>query len=80
MATHMTSLTLSSDTLSGLDNAQDIVEIRNSSGRVLGYFHPVGLSGNAAAASPFSDDVLRERQKQRTGKPLADVLADLPSR
>jgi hypothetical protein len=29
--------------------------------------------------SPFSDETLRQRQQQRTGKPLSDVLAHLSS-
>ena len=31
-----------------------------------------------AKLSPFSDEALHQRQRQRTGKPLSDVLADLP--
>jgi len=75
----MTSLTLSADALSELDNVADVVEIRNTSGRVLGYFHPLRAPNATANSSPFSDETLRQRQQQRTGKPLSDVLADLSS-
>ncbi|HEV3339061.1 MAG TPA: hypothetical protein VG125_01855 [Pirellulales bacterium] len=75
----MTSLTLGTDALSELDNVADVVEIRDTSGRVLGYFHPLRSPSTAASRSPFSDETLRQRQQQRTGKPLSDVLADLSS-
>ena len=77
----MTSLTLDAGTLSRLQNLADFMEIRDESGRLLGYFHPLasatGLQSNVRS-SPFTDDELRERQQQRTGKPLSAVLATLP--
>jgi len=78
----MTILTVDSGTLSQLGNLADLTEIRDESGRVLGYFHPVTAttgSGGNVRRSPFADDELRQRQQQRTGKPLSEVLARLPS-
>jgi hypothetical protein len=78
----MTSLTVDAATLSRLQDLAKFMEIRDESGRVLGYFHPLGRftgSQPTVRASPFTDDELRERQKQRTGKPLTEVLAKLSS-
>lgn len=76
----MTILTVDSGTSFRLNNLADLTEIRDESGRVLGYFHPVGSttgSGANAHRSPFTVDELRQRQQQRTGKSLAEVLAKL---
>ena len=62
------------------NHGDDLTEIRDESGRVLGYFHPVSLtdgSGENAHRSPFTIDELRKRQQQRTGKSLAEILAKL---
>lgn len=78
----MTSLTLDAGTLNRLQNLEEFMEIRDESGRVLGYFHPVESAADTRAAtqvSPISDDELRRRQQQRTGKSLAEVLAKLAS-
>lgn len=73
----MTSLTVSSDALAALVNVSDVVEIRSDSGRLLGYFHPLQSLNVAHGVSPFSEQALRQRQGQRTGKPISEVLADL---
>lgn len=73
----MTSLTVSSDALAALAGVSDVVEIRSDSGRLLGYFHPLPSQGVANRASPFSEQTLRQRQGQRSGKPLSEVLAHL---
>jgi hypothetical protein len=77
----MTSLTLDSSVLSRLNNLDGLTEFRDESGRVLGYFHPLMAARGASAShrSPFTDEELRERQRQRSGKPLSDVLASLPA-
>lgn len=75
----MTTLILDAGTLSRLSNLSDVTEIRDESGQVLGYFHPLGkTAGNEAVhRSPFTDEELRERQRQRAGRPLSEVLANL---
>lgn len=77
----MTSITINSSVLSQLNNLADLTEFRDESGRVLGYFHPLipASGGTAIYRSPVTDEELRERQKQRTGKPLSEILANLPS-
>ncbi|HQU45176.1 MAG TPA: hypothetical protein PK867_20340, partial [Pirellulales bacterium] len=67
---YMTSLTLDSEAACRFDNLADVAEIRDTAGRVLGYFHPWRSSEATVCSSPFSDEALRERQQQRTGKPL----------
>lgn len=74
----MTSLTVGSEASSALGDVGDVVEIRNTSGRVLGYFHPV-RSSDTLARSPFTDEELRQRQALHSGKTLSEVLADLSS-
>lgn len=74
----MTSLTLDTGMVSRLQNLGEFMEFRDESGRLLGYFHPAEPTSSAPASacpSPFSDDELRQRQQQRCGKPLAEVLA-----
>lgn len=76
----MTILTVDSGASFQLNTLADLTEIRDESGRVLGYFHPVGTAADAGAnahRSPFTIDELRKRQQQRTGKPLSEVLAKL---
>jgi hypothetical protein len=78
----MTSLTVDSSTLNQLENLAGLTELRDRSGRVVGYFYPIAYgegSQPAVRPSPFSDDELRRRQQQRCGKPLSEVLAKFSS-
>ena len=63
-----------------LNNLDDLLQIRDESGRVLGYFHPLVESASSeegAIRSPISDEEIDRRRSQRTGRSLAEVLADL---
>jgi hypothetical protein len=73
----MTQVTLDADTLSKLHYLQQPLELHDEHGFLLGYFQP---AESARPKSPFSDEEIRERQKQRTGRPLADILRDLEQR
>jgi hypothetical protein len=76
----MTRLIIDAATLARLQNLQDLSEVCDESGRVLGYFHPVLPSEAAARAerrSPFTDEELQQRRQQRTGRPLAEILERL---
>jgi hypothetical protein len=58
------------------------VEVCDESGRTIGYFQPV-LSGGLSAKgvrSPISDEEIERRSQERSGRPLADILADLEKR
>lgn len=56
----------------------DEVELTDPAGRRLGVFIPDGLGKlPPGVKSPFTDEQLAEMRKQRTGRPLADILRDL---
>jgi hypothetical protein len=64
--------------LAALQAEGDIIELKHPDGRVLAVFAtgdmgvpPPGMK------SPVSDEELAELKKQKTGRPLADILADL---
>ena len=63
-------------TLSPLDGP---AELCDETGQILGYFHPaIPLPRRGAKAlSPFTDEEIRRRQQQRTGRPLSEIVADL---
>ncbi len=76
----MTKISVDAATRAKLHNLDDILELCDESGQTLGYFHPiVHLTGSQKAKdlSPFSDEEIRERQKDRSGRPLRDILKDL---
>jgi len=55
-------------------------ELRDESGRVLGYYHPLVTPGNLAgmgAQSPFSREEIESRRQQQTGRPLKEILERL---
>jgi len=57
------------------------VELKRPDGRVLGkfIFEPDGKLP-PGVKSPFTEEQLVEFRKQRTGRPLADILKDLRER
>jgi hypothetical protein len=72
----MTLLTIDASTLARLKNLSEMLEFRDESGRLLGYFHPAGATA-ASFPSPFSDEELQILRQQRTGRPLKDILEQL---
>ncbi|MBV9123919.1 MAG: hypothetical protein JO112_11225 [Planctomycetes bacterium] len=78
----MTRLILDSNTLAKMNNLNDLLEIRDESGRLLGYFHPfISSTGpqQGARRSPFTDEELQQRRQEPGGKPLSEILKNLPS-
>lgn len=73
----MTKLTVEPDLQAKLGDFQDLVEFCDASGRVVGFFHPVAPTSQAHGGSPFSDEEIEAVRRQRTGRPLAEILADL---
>ena len=62
-------------------NSNGVVEIKNSEGVVLGQFTMEGrFKLPPGVKSPFTEEEMVERRKQRTGRPLADILRDLKER
>lgn len=62
-----------------LNNLDELLEICDQSGQTLGYFHPtVDTSGSENETfSPFSIEEIERRRKQRTGRPLREILENL---
>lgn len=60
-----------------LEESPELLEICNQSGRTIGYFQPTLPPGSLRAMSPFSDEEIESRRKNRTGRPLRDILSDL---
>lgn len=62
-------------------NSDGTIELRNAEGRVLGQFKAEGLYKlPPGVKSPFTEEQLQELRKDRTGRPLKDILRDLKER
>lgn len=77
MSITVTDLTL----LAQLRQTSDVVELIDPDGNVVGTF-AAGEAGQLppGVESPFSESELAELRKQKSGRPLADILADLRKR
>ena len=53
------------------------VEVRGPDGEHVGTFQPFDGKLPPGVKSPFTDEQRAEFRKQRTGRPLADILRDL---
>jgi hypothetical protein len=74
----MIPVTLDAGTVAKFENLQDLLELRDEDGRVIGYFHPVLGAQVARPQSPFDDAEIQRRRQQRAGRRLTDVLERLP--
>jgi hypothetical protein len=67
--------------LAELSRATGVVELVDPEGRVIG---ELALDDDGklppGKKSPFTDEQLAELRKDRTGRPLADILRDLQAR
>ncbi|HET6575639.1 MAG TPA: hypothetical protein VFG68_18715 [Fimbriiglobus sp.] len=64
--------------LAQLRQAADIVELRDPDGNRIGTFAADGLGKlPPGVKSPFTDEQRAEMRKQRSGRPLKDILRDL---
>lgn len=67
--------------LAQLRRAADVVELKDPDGNVIGTFASEGLGKlPPGVASPFADADRAELRKQRSGRPLDDILRDLQGR
>lgn len=67
--------------LAQLRQASDTLELKDPDGRVLGRFVVEGLGRlPPGVKSPFTDQERAEMRKQRTGRPLKDIIRDLEAR
>jgi hypothetical protein len=66
-----------------LNNLDDVMKVRDESGRILGYFHPViepAAADEREIRSPVSLEELERRRGQRTGRALEEILDELNRR
>jgi hypothetical protein len=75
----MTKVFLDAATQARLNNLGELLEVCDESGKVRGYFHPIGEAAASAGShqSPHSREELERRRQQRTGRPLSEILARL---
>ena len=77
----MTSITVDQDTQAKLDKVEHAVELRDATGRLLGYFAPaVDPSEYADIDVGVSEEELDRRSKAGGGRTLREILADLERR
>jgi hypothetical protein len=78
----MTRITVDAQLGAKLAQAEGFLEICDSSGEVLGYFHPAlrnPASPSLKELSPFSDEEIEEFRRQPGGRSLAEIWRDLAS-
>jgi hypothetical protein len=76
----MTRIVVDSDLLARLQGLNERLEFCDEAGHVLGVFRPAQgrvAPGQGVDGSPFTREELERRRKERTGRPLADILRDL---
>ncbi|MBW3597817.1 MAG: hypothetical protein KY475_11150 [Planctomycetes bacterium] len=75
----MTRIVVDSALLTRLQGLNRRIEFCDTDGRTLGVFEPSpdAVFGTGVDGSPFTREELEEARKQRTGRPLADILRDL---
>ena len=78
----MTKVVLDLENEELLRGVDEVVEVCDHSGKLMGYFRPIGAGEPSwKHLSRFSDDELRERCAQTTGgRPLSEILHDLNQR
>jgi hypothetical protein len=72
----MNYLTVDETTGLRLASEQHRAEIRDPTGRLLGYFLPVTEEYDGPEC-PLTDDELNQIEREGGGRPLSDILADL---
>ena len=76
----MTKFLLEPETEFRLRGIEEVVELCDHSGKLMGFFHPVKDSQKTQRLrdlSPFTDEEILARCEQTGGRPLADILRDL---
>jgi hypothetical protein len=79
----MTKVTVDSDLRAKLGDMRDLVEFRDENGKVVGFFHPVApivKADERPTSSPIADDEIETARQQKTGRLLAEIVADLDRR
>lgn len=63
-----------------LEQAESVIEICDSGGNVIGTFHPRRVPRDLLDSDEGSREELIRQGRLRTGRPFADVIADLERR
>jgi len=78
--TRMTKVVLESGTLSKLAGIRETAILCDESGRAIGFFEPLEPprgKGEEGVEPPFSEEQIEQFRRQRTGRSLGQILADL---
>ncbi len=75
----MTRVFVDAATRSRLHDLDGVLEVCDESGRTLGYFHPatVQVASSEVPRSPLNEDEVELRRKDRSGRPLSEILERL---
>ena len=79
----MTIVTLDASTLAKFQGIADYATIHDEAGRIVGFFCPniePPRGPDRKIISPISDEEWERRRNEPGGRPLKDILADLPSK
>jgi hypothetical protein len=71
----MTRIMLDARIVAQLHNLNEVLEVCDESGQTRGFFHPTGPGH--PNRSPFTREQLEEFRKQKTGRPLTQIIRDL---
>ena len=76
----MTKVIVDAQLKSRLKGLSHLIELCDESGQTLGFFHPLSPPRNTpcdADGSPYTREELEEFRKDKSGRPLEDILHDL---
>ena len=74
----MTAIVVDAALRSRLGNLKQAVQFTDESGRLLGHFVPLSVTG--PREPQISDEEIERRLRQGGGRPLREILADLEKR
>lgn len=76
----MTQVVVDAETWAKLTDPHELLELRDQSGRTLGYYQPavrIGAVEGGRIRSPFTDEEIEQRRQQTDDRPLADFWKEL---
>jgi hypothetical protein len=77
----MTRLTVDNSMRAKLASSKEPLELCDEAGHVLGFFHPVALESDYENYEPpITEEEIARLARQRGGRKLAEIMADLEKR
>lgn len=76
----MTQIVVNKELQSRLEAASNFAALCDESGNTLGYYRPARKAGgyrNPIDGSPFAEEEVQRRLRERGGRPLAEMLQEL---